>query len=160
MCEPRGPEVTDRTVLLFRHAPSRTTDVVVSSMHFRPIGDAHEECLSVARADKTTAEEAYRLASAPRPHGLQLKDVGEVWAFSVEEAHSVGLKVFDDPDPGPPANDAHAVVRYERIGRSQSEKKAKQLRNYADARRVQFKASSNVEVNGVHSIDIGSEEQP
>ena len=112
------------TLLLRQVNPGWVQSGRVTSQAFKPtLKD--EKKLSVYDSNLINAEQSWRHYTQT----LLLASTG-VLAVSVEESESVGLPARSDPTPFP----EHAVIDFEGFSNSQTESKAKRLRNFADVR--------------------------
>lgn len=78
--------------------------------------------LSVDRGSMTSAKASFELHT----QGKGLASQG-VWAVIVGEVDATGAAAYEDPEPGPPANPAHAVIDLTGLGRGECERRAKKL---------------------------------
>jgi len=107
-----------------------------SSSAFAP-RQVDQGLLSVDRSSLTTAADAYRLFTAPRPGGFGAQSAG-VWALAVCEVNGLSgtpLRALEDPlaaTSATPADPAHALVDFTPYNTSQQKKKiAQRLKVFA-----------------------------
>lgn len=117
--------------LLFRQVnPSWIQAGRVTSQVFKPT-PKDKKRLSVYNGDLVSAEASWLHYA----NELQFSSVG-VLAVTVEECQQQALTVEPDPEPFP----AHAVIKFDDCSSSQIVKKAKYLKQNAEARGWQYQA--------------------
>lgn len=121
------------TLLLRQVNPAWVQSGRVTSQVFRPT-PKDQRRLSVYDGDQITALEAWRHFTET----LGYTSVG-VLGVSVDECRS--LRLDAEPDPGPFPE--HAVIAFGELNNTQIEKKAKQLRGFAQARGWQYHAEAD-----------------
>ena len=104
--------------------PSWIQEGRVTSQAFKPTPKVKKQ-LSVYDGDQISAEEAWHHYT----ENLRFPSVG-VLAVVVVECQDLGLGVKPDPEPFP----EHAVIDFSNLPNAQIEKKAKKLRECAQAR--------------------------
>lgn len=129
-------KVTEPETLLLRQAsPSQLTyDGSLTSAIFKP-SQEHGFLLSTLHG-RVGAEEAHR-----RHCEAGYQSAG-TWGLSINEVKAAGLAAWEDGDTTPETPIDHVTIPMQHIGRSQRERKAKQLKEAADARGRLFPTSS------------------
>ncbi len=120
--------MNDNTLLLRQVHPAWVQSGRVTSQVFKPT-PKDQQCLSVYNGDQITAADSWRHFTAD----LGCQSVG-VLAVSVAECRQQNLEARPDPRPFP----EHAVIDFGQHRGTQIEARAKQLRDFAVARRWQY----------------------
>jgi hypothetical protein len=167
MCQKAGAEYPSSENLLWRQGePGHLAeDGEPSSQVFEPLGK-DEGCLSVDDSIKVKAEQSYKLFTSPQPDGMGGRSAG-VWAISIAEVMEAKLTAWADPTPASgtlPANDAHAVIEFGELGRSQRKKIAQRFKLLAIKRGRQFplpiQAAASENVADAASENVAASEAP
>lgn len=120
------------TLLLRQVIPAWVQSGRVTSQVFKPT-PKDQRRLSVYDGDQITAFESWRHFTET----LGFASVGTL-AVSVDECRSLHIDAEPDPEPFP----EHAVIAFGELTTTQIEKKAKQLRGFAEARGWQYQADA------------------
>jgi hypothetical protein len=124
--------MTPGTLLLRQVNPSWIQAGRVTSQVFKPTAKDKER-LSVYNGDLVSAEDSWKHYT----NELQFSSVG-VLAVTVEECQRQELTAEPDPEQFP----AHVVIRFDACSASQIAKKAKHLKQDAEARGWQYQAEA------------------
>jgi hypothetical protein len=124
--------MTPGTLLLRQVNPSWIQAGRVTSQVFKPT-PKDEGRLSVYNGDLVSAEDSWKHYT----NELHFSSVG-VLAVTVEECQRQELNAEPDPERFP----AHVVIRFDACSRSQIAKKAKHLKQDAEARGWQYQAEA------------------
>lgn len=132
MCDKNAPQLTPSEGNLFRQVYPTwlEEDGEPSSQAFYPWRDLDDGCLSVDRSSLTTAENAYKLFTAPLPDGFGQQSAG-AWIILMEDIELLGLTAWADPRPADvrgPENAAHALIEFGQLTRGSWKKQGRRLK--------------------------------
>jgi hypothetical protein len=131
---PRGPELPSSEHELYRQVPGPYVDGERLTWQAFSPPPKDEGMLSTSDGERVSAEEAFKFATGAK--GLSSRGT---WAVTRAECHQVKVKCWSDPEPGPPPDDAHALIDFTVLPtKSQVMKAAKLLVAKADARGVRY----------------------
>ncbi len=122
--------MTEATLLYRQINPSWFQQGRVTSQAFKPTPKDNKR-LSAYDGDQINAEDSWQHYTTE----LKFTSVG-VLAVSLAECTAQELPVEADPEPFP----SHCLIKFDECSNSQMEKKAKHLRETADARGWQYQA--------------------